>query len=532
MIRVVKEMLVMAIDRADRDEVNRGYRTNFKAERRNIIDTLKNGAARVWADGFGDTSNLDMTQLEHVCANAYTTHMTEANYRNLHGNRGLARFPRRGGRDDLEILFEVGGYGINAKDDGTSQFTKHQQTIATIQTGMYKYIQDNLPYPSTTRREGHGSQAESEGGHGTGGSSRKGHTGAGAFKRQATRSRGGSQRSINMGSLHQGNLQGEQTTIAGVGGLEKMKEGDADMEQQMYDKIAGEFESKMDRLAGVDLNRNFDRIHEHMTNAFAAHLNLERTQYMTVDQMRNEIVVQTELNPMHRNPDMADYDKGQLKQFINNYDRSLIESLSLDLADEDLEGSRSPKQHMTAAVPALMIMKMFKHKSRPDMRLSVNRKLASEFKKKTKKQNRAKVSGKKKGRTTRKITAAARAGAAARGTKKGRSISSAATSQSPIALRNLLNEVLPQQVAQKMNAPYLRFRTGRFANSVRVDSLIQGPRGGTYIDYTYMKNPYQTFEPGFKQGSAQRDPRKIIGESIRELAIGILGRQPTQIRRL
>ena len=29
----------------------------------------------------------------------------------------------------------------------------------------------------------------------------------------------------------------------------------------------------------------------------------------------------------------------------------------------------------------------------------------------------------------------------------------------------------------------------------------------------------------------QRDPRKLIGASIRELAMGILGRQPTTLRR-
>ena len=46
-----------------------------------------------------------------------------------------------------------------------------------------------------------------------------------------------------------------------------------------------------------------------------------------------------------------------------------------------------------------------------------------------------------------------------------------------------------------------------------------------------QENPYETFEPGNKQGSTQRDPRKIIGASIRELAMGILGRQPTTIRR-
>ena len=91
--------------------------------------------------------------------------------------------------------------------------------------------------------------------------------------------------------------------------------------------------------------------------------------------------------------------------------------------------------------------------------------------------------------------------------------------------------MLPQMVASKMTSPALQFRTGRFANSARVENVNIGPRGGTHIDYTYMRNPYETFEPGNKQGSTQRDPRKIIGASIRELAMGILGRQPTTIRR-
>ena len=41
------------------------------------------------------------------------------------------------------------------------------------------------------------------------------------------------------------------------------------------------------------------------------------------------------------------------------------------------------------------------------------------------------------------------------------------TQQNPMALRKLLNEALPQQVAQNMVAPALRYRTGRFANSVQ-----------------------------------------------------------------
>ena len=48
-----------------------------------------------------------------------------------------------------------------------------------------------------------------------------------------------------------------------------------------------------------------------------------------------------------------------------------------------------------------------------------------------------------------------------------------------------------------MTAPALVYRTGRFAKSAEVTDVTVGPRGGTVIDYTYMKDPYQTFEPGF-----------------------------------
>jgi hypothetical protein len=83
-----------------------------------------------------------------------------------------------------------------------------------------------------------------------------------------------------------------------------------------------------------------------------------------------------------------------------------------------------------------------------------------------------------------------------------------------------------------MTAPALQYRTGRFARSAEVKNVSVGPRGGTSIEYTYMKDPYQTFEPGNAQGSTFRDPRKIIGESIREIAQGIVGDRFLTTRRV
>jgi hypothetical protein len=70
-----------------------------------------------------------------------------------------------------------------------------------------------------------------------------------------------------------------------------------------------------------------------------------------------------------------------------------------------------------------------------------------------------------------------------------------------------------------MGEPALESRTGRFAASTRVTDIVRTPQGFPSIGYTYMKNPYQTFEKGFKQGSIDRDPRTLIDSSIREIAV-------------
>ena len=69
-----------------------------------------------------------------------------------------------------------------------------------------------------------------------------------------------------------------------------------------------------------------------------------------------------------------------------------------------------------------------------------------------------------------------------------------------------------------MEAPGLINRTERFASSVKILDVIQTPKGYPSFGYTYLKYPYQTFEPGQKQGSVDRDPRRLIDRTIREIA--------------
>ena len=92
-----------------------------------------------------------------------------------------------------------------------------------------------------------------------------------------------------------------------------------------------------------------------------------------------------------------------------------------------------------------------------------------------------------------------------------------------ISLKSLINTHLQSMIAANMgdgtNKRVLNYRTGRFAASAKVESLSQSRQGMITAFYSYMKNPYQTFEPGFKQGSPKsRDPKLLISQSIREIA--------------
>lgn len=85
----------------------------------------------------------------------------------------------------------------------------------------------------------------------------------------------------------------------------------------------------------------------------------------------------------------------------------------------------------------------------------------------------------------------------------------------------ILNSKINIQVAKNMASPRLNYRTGRFAESVRVTDILQTGQGFPSIGYTYMRYPYEVFEfPGTGHPLAQegqRDPRSLIDKSIREI---------------
>lgn len=96
-----------------------------------------------------------------------------------------------------------------------------------------------------------------------------------------------------------------------------------------------------------------------------------------------------------------------------------------------------------------------------------------------------------------------------------------------VNLKLLINEKLHDRIQANMGKgsakSILNYRTGRFAgkfnNSAEVTGLTSDRDGTVTAFYTYMKYPYQTFEPGFKQGEpTSRDPRLLISKSIRQIA--------------
>jgi hypothetical protein len=91
------------------------------------------------------------------------------------------------------------------------------------------------------------------------------------------------------------------------------------------------------------------------------------------------------------------------------------------------------------------------------------------------------------------------------------------------SLQNLINASLVERVKRNMGRgerrDVLNLRTGRFAESVKVERMTESRQGMITAFYSYMKNPYATFSQGGAQDNPKsRDPKLLIARSIREIA--------------
>ena len=186
-----------------------------------------------------------------------------------------------------------------------------------------------------------------------------------------------------------------------------------------------------------------------------------------------------------------------------------------DLVDEIpyIEGSKSIIGALTEQVIDLAVSgksKAYKSKSKAKTTHKINNKDLKKAKKKID------ALSKKGQRELRALAAVNPRAAGASGESSG-----TGSSQNLGKLLALLNAKLPQTVVKNMGPPGLENRTGRFASSVKATDVSRTAQGHPSIGYTYQKNPYQVFEMSHgdpRWATTQRDPRKLIDASIREIA--------------
>ena len=227
---------------------------------------------------------------------------------------------------------------------------------------------------------------------------------------------------------------------------------------------------------------------------------------------------------------MTHADKKSVDAILVEIKNKLLNS-KLGLTNPQYEASKSIAQMSQEAVLGQVVTNFFTKSGKPDMRFKVNRKAS--FKRGTQKTSETgSFNQKKKGKIISKGTSSAK-----KGTKRSSStgimgVGVAGATTSPIALKELIQVQLAERLLDNMKTPALNNRTGRLRRSAQVQNVMVGPRGGTEVQYTYMKDPYATFEPGGDMASTDRDPRRLIGGTIREIAMELTGNKFIRTRSL
>ena len=247
-----------------------------------------------------------------------------------------------------------------------------------------------------------------------------------------------------------------------------------------------------------------------------------------------DISIKIVFGPGNKNALAAAADKGDYStggRRLDGFFAKLEDKLMREFArDPSKKASLSIEEMAKRGVFANVASNLKTVSGMPDMRFKVNKQLIKDARYKEQEKKRKGVSIVRK--KTKRLKSKQGRVKKTRPLKAGTGQAELSTSQNPLALEALLNELLPKIVASKMTSPALNYRTGRFAESVEATDVMVGPRGGLNVNYTYQKDPYQTFEPGFARGSTYRDPRKIIGESVREIAQTIMKDKFIRVRRV
>lgn len=95
------------------------------------------------------------------------------------------------------------------------------------------------------------------------------------------------------------------------------------------------------------------------------------------------------------------------------------------------------------------------------------------------------------------------------------------------SIESILNQRLSLQIKQNMGdgdrTDILNYRTGRFAESAKIEYVSRSRNDMLTVFYNYMKYPYATFSAGGARSNPKtRDPKLLISKSIRDIAGGLV----------
>lgn len=266
---------------------------------------------------------------------------------------------------------------------------------------------------------------------------------------------------------------------------------------------------------------------------------VENIKFSDIKHFRDKITMSILMGQQRQNSLMKYADANGIREYLETVRTLLIQSLGNPavMADwAERKGSKkTPRERMNESIVGATVEPIVKTlKKNKNIRVTTTVKKSKPVRQTAKKKRqgaKSKAGGKRQVSKTGKITKAnLQQAAAATATKRGggssRGLGGGETSINPIGLQQLLNKSLPKEVADNMG-PYprrLEYRTGRFADSAQVTQVVPMPRS-VEIRYTYQKDPYSVFEPEFGNplASRGRDPKQIIGGTIRELAQEIMG---------
>ena len=243
---------------------------------------------------------------------------------------------------------------------------------------------------------------------------------------------------------------------------------------------------------------------------------------------QKEIIIKIAQGGQQHQPFMEHADTRNVNQVLDDIEDKLISSS----VNPDYIASKPMSKIAEDAVVAQVVKHFTTKSGKPDMRYKVNKQAAANNAKRKKKKERDKLNLFAAGKFAKARSTSAKS--------KGRRVKvQTKTNQQQemgdvLALKELINKMLPEALLAKMQAPALVNRTGRFRESAEVTNAVVGPRGGTQLEYTYQREPYEVFEPGSGSPLANqyRDPRRIIGSTVREIAQQIMGKKFVRVRRV